>query len=218
MSCPDLQQQPADKTDILVDPGQQVLAQSTSCIACTSCSVNLPLPFSPPLPFCRCATKLSETVIALAHQARRACIEASTQHSRQENACCRCAGSAMTAWYDHRRLALTMVVMRTHNTSSGQAATGTRFAAHPLALEEGLAVLVNLQLGDDHFGGVQANVHRGAIHLQQDWGRMRAHSQKDQLFKMSESSCAVHVDDINQSGFTLHTCRCMQECSAFGLT
>ena len=51
-----------------------------------------------------------------------------------------------------------------------QAAKGGRGAAHPLALKEGLAVLVDLQLGDDHLRGVQADVHRGAIHLRRDSG------------------------------------------------
>jgi hypothetical protein len=38
-------------------------------------------------------------------------------------------------------------------------------AAPGLAVEESLTVLVELQLGDDHFGGVDAHVHGGAVHL-----------------------------------------------------
>ncbi|XBI16645.1 hypothetical protein VPH35_058870 [Triticum aestivum] len=38
-------------------------------------------------------------------------------------------------------------------------------AAASLAVEEGLAVLVELELGDDHLAGVDADVHRGSIDL-----------------------------------------------------
>ncbi|KAL5682349.1 hypothetical protein ACJX0J_008734, partial [Zea mays] len=34
-----------------------------------------------------------------------------------------------------------------------------------LAVEEHLTVLVELQLGDDHLGGVDTHVHGGAVHL-----------------------------------------------------
>ena len=43
---------------------------------------------------------------------------------------------------------------------------GGGLRTHSLALEDGLAILVELELGDDDLGGVEADVHGGAVHLQ----------------------------------------------------
>ena len=39
-------------------------------------------------------------------------------------------------------------------------------ASYPLPLKDGLAILVNFELCDDHLGRVQAHVHCGTVHLQ----------------------------------------------------
>lgn len=49
---------------------------------------------------------------------------------------------------------------------------GGGLRTHPLALEDGLAILVELELGDDDLGGVEADVHSGAVHLQQGLGSL----------------------------------------------
>lgn len=57
------------------------------------------------------------------------------------------------------------------STQAGKGALGCGVVgdSHRLALKEGLSVLVDLELGDDALGGVQANIHCRAVHL-------RAHS------------------------------------------
>ena len=60
-----------------------------------------------------------------------------------------------------------------------------RLGTPRLALKEGLAVLVDLELGDDDLGGVDANVDGGAVHLL-----------AGDALDVDDPLLAVHLDDL----------------------